>query len=117
MHRNPYNKSMRTLFALSLVAALGFAANLPAPRERSFSFEYALTVKDIPNGAHAVDIWLPAPQDDAFQRIANLRVDSPYRYEISTATQDNRILHIRVTDPKEAAIAVTMHFDAVRKEH
>ena len=116
MHRNPYNKSMRTLFALSLVAALGFAANLPAPRERSFSFEYALTVKDIPSGAHTVDIWLPAPHDDAFQRITNLRVDTVYRYEVATGTEDNHILHVRVTGPKEPAMALTMRFDAVRKE-
>ena len=51
-----------------------------------------------------------------FQRIANLRVDTPYRYEIVTGTEDNHILHIRVSDPKEPAIAVTMRFDAVRKE-
>ena len=108
---------MRTLFALSLVGAMGFCANLPAPRERSFSFEYAVTVKDIPTGSHTVDIWLPAPHGDAFQRIANLHVESPYRYEISNGTEDNRILHIRVTDPKEPAIAVAMRFDAMRKEH
>lgn len=108
---------MRTLFALSLAGALGLAANLPAPRERSFSFEYAVTVRDVPRGAHTVDIWLPAPHDDAFQRITNLRVDTPNRYEIATGTEDKRILHIRVTDSKEPSIAVTMRFDAVRKEH
>jgi transglutaminase-like putative cysteine protease len=96
---------MRTLLALSLVGALGFAANLPAPRERSFSFEYAVTVKDILTGAHTVNIWLPAPHDDAFQRITNLHVDTGYRYEIATGTEDNRILHVRVADPKEPAIA------------
>ena len=83
---------MRTLFALSLAGALGFAANLPAPRERSSSFEYAVTVKE-------------------------LRIDTPYRYEIATGTEDNHILHICVTDPKEPAITVTMRFEAVRKEH
>jgi transglutaminase-like putative cysteine protease len=108
---------MRTLFALWLVGILGFAANLPAPRDRSFSFEYAVTVKDVPTGAHTVDIWLPAPHDDAFQRIVNLHVDAPYPYEIATGTEDNHILHIRVTGPKEPAIALAMRFDAVRKEH
>jgi hypothetical protein len=108
---------MRTLFALSLAGALGFAANAPAPRERSFSFECAVAVKDVLTSAHTVDIWLPAPHDDAFQRITNLRVDSPYRYEIATGSEDSHILHIRVTDRNEPAIAVTMRFDAVRKEH
>lgn len=108
---------MRTLFALSLAGALGFAASLPAPRERSFSFEYEVNVKDIPGGAHTVDIWVPVAHDDSFQRITNLRVDTSYPYEIATGTEDNRILHIRVTDPKEPAIAVNIRFDAVRKEH
>jgi len=108
---------MRTLFAFSLLGTLSFAANLPGPRERSFSFEYAVTVKDIPSGAHTVDIWLPAPHDDGFQHIANLRIDTAYPYEIATGTEDNHILHIRVADPKEPALAVTMRFDAVRSEH
>jgi len=96
---------------------MGICANLPAPRERSFGFEYAVTVKDIPGSAHKVDIWLPAPHDDGFQRITNLNVDTPYRYDISTGTEDNRIVHVRVTDPKEPSITVAMRFDAVRKEH
>jgi transglutaminase-like putative cysteine protease len=108
---------MRTLFAVLLLGALAFAANLPVPRERSFSFEYAVAVKDLPTGAHTVEVWLPTPHDDAFQRIANLRVDTPYHYEIATGPEDNRILHIRVTDLKESTIAVTVRFDAVRKEH
>lgn len=108
---------MRTFFALWLAGALGFAANVPAPRKRSFGFEYAATVKGVPTGAHTVDIWLPAPHDDTFQRVTNLRVDTPYRYEIATGTVDNHILPVRVTEPKEPAIAVTMRFDAVRREH
>jgi len=78
---------MRTLFALWLVGAVGFAANMPAPH------------------------------GGAFQRIATLHVDSPYRHEILTGAEDNHIPHVRVTDPKEPAIAVTLRFDAVRQEH
>jgi transglutaminase-like putative cysteine protease len=108
---------MRILVAVSLAGTLALAANLPAPRERSFSFEYAVTVKDIPIGAHTVDIWLPAPHDDAFQRITNLRANTLYHYEIATGGEGNRIIHVRVDGPKEPAITVTMRFDAVRKEH
>lgn len=108
---------MRILFAVWLASALSFAANLPAPRERSFSFEYAVTVKDVPAGARTLDIWLPAPHDDAFQRIANLHVETPYHYEIATGAGDNHILHIRVIDPRRPAMTVTMRFDVVRKEH
>ena len=107
---------MRTPPAVWLVTAAAVAANLPAPRERSFSFEYTVTVKGIPNGARTVDIWLPEPHDDAFQHISDLRVDTPYHSETATGFEDNRILHLRVSDPREP-IAVTMRFSAVRKEH
>ncbi|HLY15704.1 MAG TPA: transglutaminase domain-containing protein [Bryobacteraceae bacterium] len=108
---------MRTLLVFVLAVTAGVPASAPAPRERSFTFEYAVTVKDIPSAAHAVDIWLPEPHDDAFQRITNLYVDSPVRAEATTGAEDNHMLHIRVTDPKEASMAVTIRFDAVRKEH
>jgi transglutaminase-like putative cysteine protease len=108
---------MRTLMAVGLFGVMSFAASLPAPRERAFSFEYAVAVKDVPTGARTVDIWLPAPHDDAYQRITNLHVDTAYPFEIATGTEDNRILHIRVTDPKEPNVAVTLRFDALRTEH
>jgi transglutaminase-like putative cysteine protease len=107
---------MRTLLALCIAGATGFAANAPAPRERFFSFEYVVTVKDIPAGAHTVEIWLPEPHDDAFQRITGLHVDSPYPSETTAGAEGNRMVHIRLTDPKEPSIAVTMRFDAERKE-
>jgi hypothetical protein len=110
-----YNKQCGKLSWHSLLLCV-YAA-LPPPRERSFTFEYAVTVKDVPGGAHTVDIWLPAPHDDAFQRITNLRVDTPYHYEIATGTEGNRILHIRGSRSERAGHAVTMRFDAVRKEH
>ncbi|MGO4885255.1 MAG: transglutaminase-like domain-containing protein [Bryobacteraceae bacterium] len=108
---------MRTLWSLPFLAVLSLAASLLVPRERSFHFEYAVTVKEIPTGAHTVNIWLPVPHDDAFQRITNLRIDTPYRFEVATGAEGNQIAHIRVTDPKEPSITVTMRFDAARKEH
>jgi len=107
---------MRTLGAVGLVAALATAANLPGPRERCFHFEYTVTVKDIPGGAHTVDLWLPQPHDDDYQRITDMRIDSPYHYEISIGAENNHIVHLRVKDPKEP-VRLRMSFQAVRKEH
>ena len=107
-----------------IVALLVLCASTTlAATQRSFTFTYALTVKDVPAGAHQVDIWLPVPHDDAFQSITNLRVETPYHYEIATGAEDNRILHIRVADSREPmetmqpTMQVTLRFDAVRKEH
>ena len=42
--------------------------------QRSFTFAYALTVKDVPAGAHQVDIWLPVPHDDPKERVMQVTV-------------------------------------------
>ena len=107
---------MRTVWVMLAAGMAALASDPAVPRERSFTFEYAVTVKDIPAGAHTVDIWLPVPHDDAFQRITSLRVDTPYHYETATGAEDNRILHICVTDLKTSSIPVNISFQAVRKE-
>jgi transglutaminase-like putative cysteine protease len=87
------------------------------PRERAFEFEYRATVRNIPAGARRVDLWIPLPRDDQFQKISGLRVDSPHPYRVRTARHGNKILHVRLNDPKESSFNVTLRFDAVRREH
>jgi transglutaminase-like putative cysteine protease len=108
---------MRASVVLLLCVPAVWAGELPVPRERSFSFEYAVRVKDVPTGARQVDVWLPVPSDDAFQRIRNLRVDTPDHYEIVNGANHNRILYMRVGAPVRTDIPVTLRFDVVRKEH
>jgi len=106
------------LLALALVfAATPREAAARAPRERRFEFEYRATVKDIPAGAKAVDVWLPVPHDDPFQKITELRVESPYPYRIRTARHGNRVLHLSLKNPPQTSFTVTMKFKAVRLEH
>jgi transglutaminase-like putative cysteine protease len=96
------------------------ASTILAAAQRSFTFAYSLTVKDVPAVAHLVDIWLPVPHDDPFQSITNPRVDTPYHYEIATGAEQNPILHIRVAEPTmqvTPVMQVTVRFSAVRKEH
>ena len=60
-----------------IVALLVLCASATlAAAQRSFTFGYALTMKDVPAGAHMVDVWLRVPHDDPCQSIINLRVDA-----------------------------------------
>ena len=61
---------MRKIVAIPFLCA----CTTLAAAQRSFSFAYALTMTDVPAGAHMVDIWLPVPHDDPFQSIIDLRV-------------------------------------------
>jgi transglutaminase-like putative cysteine protease len=87
------------------------------PRERAFQLEYKTTVKDIPTNAKTVDLWIPVPHDNAFQRITDLQIESPYPYKMHTTEYGNKLLHLRLSKPEQASFAVTMRFNAVRIEH
>lgn len=84
--------------------------------ERDFTFQYSATVKDLPTGAQKVELWIAVPHDDLYQRITNLRVETPYPYKIATGDQGNTILHLEIDRPKESSVPVTVTFHAVRRE-
>lgn len=70
----------------------------------------------IPAGANRVDLWLPVPRTDAWQQVTNLCIESPYPCA-SSDRDGNAMIHIGIDQPKECTLAVTLSFDAVRKEH
>lgn len=88
-----------------------------APRARSFAFEYKAVVKDVPAGAKRVELWLPLPHDDAYQQIKDLRIDSPYSYQIVVGSEGNTMLHVAVDNPKGPEVELKMTLDATREEH
>jgi transglutaminase-like putative cysteine protease len=105
------------LAAALLSASAPRAASAAVPRVRRFAFEYKATVKDIPAGAKRVELWLPVPHDTQFQRITALKIDSPHEYRIRTAEYGNRVLHVRLDNPRETSFTVAVRFDAERREH
>jgi transglutaminase-like putative cysteine protease len=106
-----------------MIGLMGMFLNVSAnrervpPRERSFEFEYQVGVKDIPVGAKKVEVWIPMPHDSPFQKITGMRVESPYAYQIHTAQYGNKVLHLTLNEPKQTSFNITMHFNALRKEH
>ena len=106
---------MRIALSVPLLAISLLAAVEPG-RERTFTFEYQAIVKGIPAAAQKLELWIPIPHDDAYQRIANLRVDTPYPYKISVGDQGNTMLRLEIARPKETTVPVTVTFEAARKE-
>jgi transglutaminase-like putative cysteine protease len=100
--------------ALLFTACLLVAAE-PA-HQRDFTFEYNATVKDIPAGTQKLELWIPVPHDDPYQRILDVHVDTPYPHQILTGDQGNRLLHLTIEQPKESSVPVTLTFHAVRLE-
>jgi len=87
-----------------------------APRLREFTFEYKTTVKDIPAGSSKLELWIPVPHDDPYQRITNVEFDTPYPHEVAAGDQGNNMLHLEIDRPKETSVPVTLTFQAIRWE-
>ena len=98
-----------------LFAACLLVAGEPA-HQRDFTFEYNATVKDIPAGTQKLELWIPIPHDDPYQRILDVHVDTPYPHQILTGDQGNKMLYITIEQLKESSVPVTLTFHAVRLE-
>ena len=106
---------MRKVASLLFLIAITVTA-IAQPKDRTFTFEYKAAVKDIPAGSGKVELWIPVPHDDSYQRISNLRIDTPYPHRMATGDQQNQVLHVIVDHPQQSTLPVTLSFTAIRKE-
>ena len=106
---------MRNVFLLLPLSAYLLIAAEPA-HQRDFTFEYNATVKDIPAGTQKLELWIPVPHDDPFQRITDIKIETPVPYQILPGDQDNQMLHLEINQPRESSVPVTLTFHAVRLE-
>lgn len=104
------------LTAFAALIGINTAAD-PAPTSRDFSLEYKAVVSDVPAGTKQLQLWVPVPHDDPYQRISDLKIESAFPYTMATDSAGNLMLHVTVANPPEGAMAVTMYLHAVRLEH
>lgn len=85
-------------------------------RSRDFELTYRATVREIPPGAGALDIWLPLPQTDRNQTIHRLTIESPAPPTIGREARfGNHSLHVRIPSPR-GAVSVAWRARATRRE-
>src|SRR5579863_6158201 len=110
---------LRTILAvMACFLLLGSTRATSSLQERTFDLTYTAQVNDIPAGSKDVQIWLPYPQSDDYQKILKAKVTAPYLVQIMTAAEyGNQMAHIDVKNPGTGAITVTMEFTVKRDEH
>ena len=92
------------------------APSASAPK-RTFDLTYTAEVHDVPAGAKQVDLWLPYPQSDDYQKVMKANVTSPFPTKITTESQyGNKMVHVEVKNPAAGMIPVTMEFTVERSE-
>jgi transglutaminase-like putative cysteine protease len=100
------------VFAMAAAIAVAVAAP-PETRSRAFHMEYRAAIKEAPAGAKRIDLWIPVPQNDPYQQVSNLRIETPEKYE--TATVDgNKMIHVTAG---AKPVEIRMSLDATREEH
>jgi hypothetical protein len=110
----PIGRIVFPTLGMAVGLALAYPA-APAPRTRTFHFEYKVVVGNIRAGATHISVWIPVPHDDAQQHIKNLRVYAPYPCEMEQATNGNTMLHLGRDNPKEP-FTITVSLDASRQD-
>ena len=108
------------VLGIAAIPAATLRSDAPAANSapsRTFDLTYSAEIHDVPAGAKEVDLWLPYPQNDEYQKILSAKVNSPFPAKIETASQyGNKMLHLVVKNPAVATIPLSMEFTVERKE-
>ena len=89
----------------------------PSESQRSFSFTYQVHVP-ADAGAKSSHLWIPLPQNDAFQSVSNLKIESSVPHtEGRDPEYQNRFAVFAPTAAQAAAgYDVTLLFNATRRD-
>jgi transglutaminase-like putative cysteine protease len=100
-------------------ASHSFAGTSVAPHERGFTFSYVVHVPALPKGSQQMRLWIPVPQSSAYQKISNLRIESPVSHRTERESEyGNEYAYFEI--PASAAKApfdIRLTFNVQRLEH
>ena len=120
---------MRSFLLLTALPAAiaGCAADPDAPvsadpppvegmHSRSLNFSYEATIRDIPSGTAALDVWIPIPPSDDEQTISDLRFEGPVAPVLTSENVfKNRMAHFHLAPTAAAAGPFRISFRATRR--
>lgn len=117
----PVNRRAKYWFAMlclvlpSQLLPAARAEEAPA-KTRRVRFTYVAEVRDVPQAAREVKLWLPFPPNNDDQQISNIAVRSDVPTSVNTDGEyGNQILSLAVQAPQP--IRVELQFDVLRREH
>jgi transglutaminase-like putative cysteine protease len=111
-------------WSLGIVLALACGNSMRAedkpaadkPAVRTFQFNYAATLKEVPEGAK-VRVWLPVPPANDAQAVKALEAKLPAKGETTTEPKyGNKILYFQTTGPADGNISFQAPYLITRKE-
>ena len=80
-----------------------------APAQEVFTFQYQVTVDNLPEQPEAVSILVPTPTSSAHQTVQKLSVETPYDYEwLKEGRFQNKYLRLRFDGQKPNSVQLTL---------
>jgi transglutaminase-like putative cysteine protease len=94
-------------------------ADQPRPLSRTFVFTYQVHVPGTKDVHGTFNLWLPLPQQDAFQKIQDLQIESPVAHSRGREPEYGNIFELfePTAGQLESGFDVTVRFLATRIEH
>ena len=91
----------------------------PVPASRTFAFTYKVHVPAAKDTQGKLLLWLPLPQQDAYQKIRDLQVDSSIPHSQGRESEYGNSFVLLQPTPAQliSGFDVTIHFIATRLEH
>ena len=120
MKRHKFFALILACIAFAGIAALSVYSDANAPL-RNFEFIYIARIPALPADAKTSRIWIPLPQSDPYQTIADLKIETPFTYtKYHDPEYGNEYVYLQVqaakiTEPSEVRVSfqVTRHEDRV----
>ena len=104
-------------FIAYFIGSESMAGSALSKQSRSFDLIYKVTIPDIPTNSGAMDIRIPLPRSDNFQRVSDLEVISRYPYMVTTESDfGNQMLYIKANVKLIDTLFVEFHVQITRNQ-
>jgi len=103
--------------AFALIRGIAVGGTAPAA-ERHFEFTYEAHVPARTAGAGELRLWIPVPESSEYQRISDLKIESPVKFQRTHDSEYGDSFAFFEEKPGDAdAFDVKMTFEVLRHEH
>jgi len=100
---------LKLIYILSLILLACGGDGVSVIATRNFEFTYNVILPGIPKTAKEIDIWIPLPQSDDFQKIVDINIKSSVPYSIDKEPEfNNAFLAIHLNDDIPDSIKITL---------
>jgi transglutaminase-like putative cysteine protease len=129
-------KAAGTVALLILIGGAAIAQTPPPPQEpqaqppaptgkverfapsavRNVSFTYTTEIAPNPSGQQ-LEVWIPLPRNDSYQRVGNISVQAPIQHEIVDQGRfRNRVVHLVGAVSRVKPLKITIRSEITRRE-